>query len=507
MAIKLNTDLLDATPKASELPVIVKKAVKAIAKDKIAKGDLGGSSFRSNISLSQGGQSKSQLSFSQIGWQQEHLHNAAIHWRAYVQNPWVRSCIDLIAQAATADKYGILTTDDKQRMSLERVLQEIAPRTTFDRLLRTVYRDLQINGNCYIRVACKNKVPVALHRIDFRQIVPDLPEQGFGNITSYSIFQGGDTTLDPIHLKTREILHLTLNDSGENSTGLSPLESLDETISLAVYAVKFQKGFFKNGVKAGDIYSSDGSLDPDQYDRDKLYLTSNFTQPDQSYAPLFLMGKWSLVSRGQDIRKDGDFLQLLAWLRQEIASVFSVPLGLLSTEGLGAMGANGKEQDMTLFLNQVISPLQKQVLEDFNQQLIVELYGNTKVRLTPPGRAALKLEDVQAAKLMTQIGATGNEIRATINLPPIENMDIPLFLQAGATIVGAPGSENSSILTSKGPFPGTPDHPLSPLMHQNDDVLHTSRSDDEPDEIEISYDKPEDDSSPGFIYNPSIQSP
>lgn len=475
----------------------------------IAKGDytLGGS-IRTPLSLPSGGDGTSRLSFNQIGWQQQHLHDAALQWRAYVQNPWVRSCIDLIAQAATADKYGIVSSDDKEREALETLLEDIAPRTTFDRLLRTIYRDLEINGNCYIRVTFRNGFPSSLHRIDFRQIVPDLPEKGFGEIKSYSVYEGGDTTLSPMKLKAREVIHITLNDSGENSTGLSPLESLDETLSLAVYSTKFQRGFFKNGVKAGDIYASDGEMDPDTYDKDKAYLVANYTQPDQSYSPLFLLGNWKLVARGQDVRKDGDFLALLSWLREEIASVLSVPLSLLSTQSKGAMGGEGKEQDRMLFLNQVISPLQKQVLEDVNQQLLVNLFGNNRVRLAPPGRAALRLEDMQAAKLLTQVGATLNEVRAAVNLASIgPDGDIVLMLQPGATLVGPPGSPNSIILTSKGPFPGTPDHPLSPLMHQDTDVLANPGEDDEPAEMKDYYDKPEDSSTTGYGYNPAIQAP
>lgn len=461
---------------------------KRTGRGKLAKADFGSSSMRQPISLPSGG-GDSYANLANIGWQQAHLHDAEDHWRCYRENPWVRSCVDLIAQAATADKYSVKSEDKTQRQALETVLEDIAPRSTFDRLLRTVYRDLEIDGNCYLRVMMKNKTPVALHRVDFRQIVPELPDDNTTDIKYYSIYTGGDITLTPIRLPARQMIHLTLNDHGENGTGLSPLESLDDSLSLAVYATKFQKGFFKNGVKAGDVYATDGQMDPDTYDRDKQYLISQYTQPDQAFSPLFLSGAWKLVGRGQELRKDGDFLQLLVWLLQEIASVYSVPLGLLSTVAVGALGANGKEQDRLLFLNQVISPLQKQVLEDFNQQLLVDLFGNKTVRLEPPGRSALKLDDITAAKILSQAGATLNEVRAVLNLASIDGGDVPLFFQPGATLFGVPGTENSVIITAKGAFPGTPGHPLSPLMHQ-DDVLNDPREDDEADVEDRTEPKP-----------------
>src|ERR1700736_2900748 len=47
-------------------------------------------------------------------WQQKLLADAAIYWWLYKKNPWVRTCVDLIAQRATADDYAIESATDDE---------------------------------------------------------------------------------------------------------------------------------------------------------------------------------------------------------------------------------------------------------------------------------------------------------------------------------------------------------------------------------------------------------
>jgi len=358
--------------------------------------------------------------------------------------------VDLIAQRATADAYAIQSAsdDDAGIAALRVFLSSINPKQSLDRLLRGIYRDLQINGNWYGRVQFESKLPVAVYRVDFRTIVPK-PEK-IGAPQTYHLYQNGRFDYSPVEIPAEEILHLTLNDAGENGCGLSPLESLDATLANDQAAISYNTGFFQNGAKAGDIYEMAPDLGPDQVEREREYLKQNFTKPSQSFEPLFLQGGVKLLRDGAALRKDMEFVELRRWNREEVCAVYSVPLSLVTGQ-VGALGANGKEQDAILFKDAVIAPLQKQVFEDLNRELLRERMGNMDLMLVAPKVAKIRLDLVQMAAEMTTAGATGNEARRVMGLDDVEGMDDPLYLKSSRlALIGIPGSEDSVLLTDKG---------------------------------------------------------
>lgn len=387
-------------------------------------------------------------------WQQGALRDAAIYYWLYRTNPWVRTCVDLIAQRATADSFSIRSLrgdDDPRIQAFETVLAQINPGQSLNRLLRGIYRDFQISGNWYARVQSKDGVPVAVYRLDFRMIVP-IPAE-VGPPQTYALYKRGRTDLSPEMIDAAEILHLTLNDSGERGMGLSPLESLDFTLALDQAAIAYNTGFFQNGAKAGDIYEMDPNLDPDLVEREREYLTQNFTKPSQSWTPMLLQGGTKLLRDGASLRRDMDFVKMREWNREEVTAVYSVPLSLITGQ-VGALGANGKEADNVLFKEAVIAPLQVQVFQDLNRELVVRRFQITDLELVPPKVAGIRLDLVQAAENLTHIGATGNEARAVVHLDRVDGLDEPLYLLPKFGMVGIPGQEDAILYTDKGAVSG-----------------------------------------------------
>lgn len=391
-------------------------------------------------------------------WAVSYLKGCSAQEYAWYSNPWVWTAIETIVGASVMDQYSIETEDDDVRYVMERFLFNISPGDSFERLLDGIYRDLMINGNWYGRVfylGGKKSKPCGIERINFKQIVPDVPEDGSNRVKSYSIYPQGANGIAAFKLQAHEVLHFTINKMGDNGTGLSKLTPLDMTIAMERYAQAYQKGFFINGVKAGDIYSPDGPASVEQFERDRTAL-AHHKDPENAYAPLFLSSPWKLVRGGQELRKDGDFLNLRNWNREEILSVYGVPYSLASTDKVGTLGSNGKQEDRESFLNFVVAPLQKMVFEQFNRKFVVGILNNEQLRLLPPGRPKVRLDDINAAIGMTKVGFTGNEIRSVLNLDLIEGMDEPLFFMGASAIIGIPGDPDSVYLTRMGPISGAP---------------------------------------------------
>jgi HK97 family phage portal protein len=386
-------------------------------------------------------------------WQQKLLQDAAIHWFLYKKNPWVRTCVDLIAQRATADDYAIESAAKNKATvdAFQTVLNQINPRQSLTRILRGLYRDFQVNGNWYCRVQYKGTLPVALYRIDFRTIAPVPVKVGFPEF--YSIYTDGRNDLIPLQIPAAEILHLTWKDGGENGCGLSPLESLDNTLAVEQAIITFNQGFLSNGAKAGDIYAMDPNMSPEQIDREREMLVENFTKPSQAYSPLFVQGI-QLVRDGSKIAKDMDYGDFKQWNRTEVLAVYSVPVSLV-TDAMGALGATGKEQDQILFTESVVAPLQKQTFEDLNRELVQNRYLNADLTLIPPKTAGVRLDLVKTAGEMLKAGSTGNEARRVMRLDGMPTgYDQPIFQLGPATVIGEPGSTDAVILTAKGAVTG-----------------------------------------------------
>jgi HK97 family phage portal protein len=437
-----------AEPKLTDAQVIAKAS--QVAKAQSDLGVIGEAMGSSAISTALGSEGRA--------WQQKLLADAAIHWWLYKKNPWVRTCVDLIAQRATADDYSVVSASYNKAAvdALSVVLDHINPKQSLRRMLRSLYRDLQINGNWYCRVQFNKNVPVALYRIDFRTIAPVPVKVGFP--TQYSIFRNGRNDLVPDLIPAEQIIHLTLNDGGENSCGLSPMESLDFTLALDQAARTFNQGFLSNGAKAGDIYSMDKDMSPEQVDREREFLKENFTKPSQAFESLFVQGI-EMVRDGSKISKDMDFAAQLGWNREEVLGVYSVP-GSLVTMTMGALGANGKEADSILFNEATIAPLQKQTFEDLNRELIVNRYRNADLTLVPPKIAGVRLDLVNTAGAMLKAGATGNEARRVMRLDDMDTgYDDPIFQLGQVTVIGEPGQADSVLLTAKGAFKGDPQDP------------------------------------------------
>lgn len=419
-----------------------------------------------------------RTSLEQQGWQRNVLEDAAAHAWLYRSHPWVRAIVDRTAQAAVGDAYHIeaaagdadspkgQTTDpgadasgsgeDARVAALRTVLDGIVVGgKPLSVLLKATYTDLLINGNAYWRVMRKGRTPVSVGRLDFRACVPNLDPKT-GERTSYALYKVGSFSLTPETLALDDVIHFQDNEMGEGGVGLSRLEALDSSLSLDLSAVNVNLGYMRNGTKSGNVYSFADTMLDDGIERERQYLIDNFSKPEQSYAPLFLAGDLKLISEGAPGKKDMDFLKLREWTREEVASVYQYPLSLLSTAIVGALGSNGKEQDLIMFREQQVAPLQELVFLVINHRLLRDILKQRALTLVKPQQTALRLELVQIADAMIQAGATGNQALRVMGLPDVEGMDVPLFMRGRtAAMIGVPGDPDSAVFTNQGLVSGS----------------------------------------------------
>lgn len=229
-----------------------------------------------------------------------------------------------------------------------------------------------------------------------------------------------------------DVIYFRLPDATNPCKGLSPLEALDLTVATDFSAAKYNEAYFRNGAKAGMVLSMQG-VSEHEVRRNREWIANEYTKPENAHRPMVLLGNIELVRDGNEAQHDMQFIDLRRFSREEIAAVYSVPLSKLlhTSDNMGGTASNKTADDMT-FRSDCVGPLQTKVYATVNRQLMKKEFPDHPL-LIPPRQEKVRLDLLEAAKSLVQVGGTGNEARAILHLPEIEDdeMEKPLFLTPG----------------------------------------------------------------------------
>ena len=229
-----------------------------------------------------------------------------------------------------------------------------------------------------------------------------------------------------------DVIYFRLPDATNPCKGLSPLEALDLPVATDLSAAKYNEAYFRNGAKAGMVLSMQG-VSEHEVRRNREWIANEYTKPDNAHRPMVLLGNIELVRDGNEAQHDMQFIDLRRFTREEICAVYSVPISKLlhSSDGTGG-GSSGKTADDMTFRADCVGPLQSKVYSTINRQLMKREYPTCPL-LIPPRQEKVRLDLLEAAKSLVQVGGTGNEARAILHLPEIDDdeMEKPLFLTPG----------------------------------------------------------------------------
>lgn len=340
---------------------------------------------------------------------------------------------------------------------LEKFFAEVNPYEGFNDLLESVYRDLVISGEAFVlkqrlgaairqgqmggapkdgdglegtgRFSYVAQSPdarvVSLHRIPSRYTVSVASENGYPS--KFRQFTDGGGFRE---YAAADVIFFKLPDPTNPARGLSPLESLDLSLATDLSAAKYNEAYFRNGAKAGMVFSAQG-LSEHEIRRNREWIKNEYVKPENAHKPMFLLGSIELVRDGNRAQNDMEFINLRSFTREDICAVYSVPISKLLVKD-GSLGQAGKMSDDITFRADTIGPLQTKVYESFNRQLMKRDF-KTMPLLIPPRQEKIRLDLLEAAKSLVQVGGTGNESRAILHMPEIDHptMKLPLFLTPG----------------------------------------------------------------------------
>jgi hypothetical protein len=201
---------------------------------------------------------------------------------------------------------------------------------------------------------------------------------------------------------------------------------------------KHRNSFFKNGAAVGNVLVNKECNEDDFRNAEKAMLSLHIG-PGGAYKNLLLAGDWEVKSLMQSGKNDLDFVKATEIVRDEICSVYCVPVSKIVNVA-GSMGQAGKGEDDETYNQECVLPIEELIYEKITQNILCGELDVEGYEIVPKRRNAMRYDRIQAAKDLVTCGGTGNEARAIIGLAPISDarfeMDAPLFVAHTAMTVG-----------------------------------------------------------------------
>lgn len=330
----------------------------------------------------------------------------------------VYSCVRIIAEdVGTLPLHVKMRSDDGTRQTMyshpvARVMSKPNPFMSGIDLRRAMIASLELHGNAYaiIRERDNRGYPT---RIDFADATMMTPIVGESDI--YYAY-GEEEELIP----SRDIIHLK-GYAPDGIEGKSPIQLHRDTIDNAVNATKFSKKLYKNDLRATTVFSLEGELSKEAYDRTRGQLADMYKKAmGRSDVPLVLEGG-TKVNSLTITPEDAQFIATKLQNIDEIAAIFRVPPHKVGDWTRGTY-SNNTQANLEYFTD-CIRPLLEVIEEELSRKLFLESeQGIYYIDINFKGllRTDTKTQ-IENYRTLFNIGVySANDIRALEDLPPYE---------------------------------------------------------------------------------------
>jgi len=311
-------------------------------------------------------------------------------WNMYLRNEWVRGCVDKITKSVTNSNLIAspmneenTTEETKQRVQ---VVQDLLddPNTGLESwkdVRREYLRDILIYDAGGVEIVYdKEGLVVELYALPGEKIRLNVDEHGnFVDEQRAFVLIGGQIGGKKVpdqYFARKEISYMIANPKSGSVYGLSPLETLYQSVASDLFATKYNSDFFKNNAEASGIIGVEGMSSPD-LDRFRSYWKKE--TKNQPHKVMAVNGKVSWTPMNMTNR-DMQFLEYQRWLLCKIMTVYSmqpVILGVIDP----TTGKLNSEQQLEAYREEAVRPLLELETYQLTKVLVQQGFGFDDVKI------------------------------------------------------------------------------------------------------------------------------
>lgn len=333
----------------------------------------------------------------------------------------VYSCVRIIAEdVGTLPVHVKMRDEDGGRQTLynhpvAKVLRRPNPHMSGINFRRAMIASLELHGNAYaiIRERDKRGYPT---RIDFADATQMSVVVGNEDVY-YAYGEGKDL------IPSRDVIHFK-GYAPDGIEGKSPIQLHRDMIENSINATRFSKNLYKNDLRSTAVFSLEGELSPEAYDRTKAQLQEMYRKASaRADVPLVLEGG-TKVNSLTITPEDAQFIATKLQNIDEIAAIFRVPPHKVGDWTRGTY-SNNTQANLEYFTD-CVRPLLEMIEEELSQKLFLEAEQDSHyIKFNFKGLLRTDINSqINNYRTMYNIGVLSpNEIREMEDLAPYEGGD------------------------------------------------------------------------------------
>lgn len=282
-------------------------------------------------------------------------------------------------------------------------------------------------GNGYAEIERDGQNIVAIHPLSPSEVTPKITRKSGKVVVEYEY--------DGQNHKYYNIINVA-NMTADGVNGLGVRELGSDIISAADYTVRSIRAQQKRGGMLGGFIKFKMTLPQEEAQSIVSAANKKYETPESA-------AHWAGINDSADFtftqKENSDHYSALQALNQEIAKMYGVPYGMISSSAVN------KNDEQALF-NNVISPITAKIEKVFSSILLSDkeikegcYFRFDSKEFVRPNEAE-KVDN--ATKLLASGGITLNEFRAMLDLPKLTEEEEILFGHSGQTYVRIHKGEN-----------------------------------------------------------------
>ena len=290
-----------------------------------------------------------------------------IHYDMYRRHPIVRAAVDKKAKVASSNGFAVrpFPTDSVLDELKASELRAFLRRSKWAVLARQTMQDLNVYGRAYWWLEYRDGRPYRAKRLH-----PEYVDPRHDGIEVVG-FRYGPEGPEGREYDAFEVLPILVPDPDNDIQGLSPLESLEMTVAVDLFAMDYNGSYFENNAQTGIIFSIKGASET-ELERNRAWLEEHYVGTKNAHRPLLLEGEVE-VSKSVASQQEMGFIEGRKMNSEEILAVLDVAPDQIGIQE-DSNRSTAKESAIR-FKTQAVRPDQMLVESAINDDLILERFG------------------------------------------------------------------------------------------------------------------------------------